>query len=45
MLLNNQQVTEEMEEKIKNYMETHKNGTTTIKNLWDITKAILRRLW
>ena len=42
MLLNNQWVTEEIKEEIKKYLETNENGNTTIQNLWDTAKAVLR---
>ena len=42
MLLNNQQITEEIKEEIKKYLETIDNGNTMIQNLWDAAKAILR---
>ena len=42
MLLNNQWITEEIKEEIKKHQETNENETTTIWNLWDATKAILR---
>ena len=38
-LLNNQEITEE----IKKYLETNDNENTTIQNLWDAAKAVLRR--
>ena len=38
MLLNNQEITEE----IKKYLETNDNENTTIQNLWDAAKAVLR---
>ena len=38
MLLNNQWITEE----IKKYLEINKNENTTIQNLWDAAKAVLR---
>ena len=41
-LLNNQEVTEEIKEEIKKYLETNDNENTTIQNLWDAAKAILR---
>ena len=40
--LNNQQVTEEIKRKIKNYLETNDNVNTTTQNLWDAEKAVLR---
>ena len=41
-LLNNQEITEEIKEKIKKYLETNDNENTTIQNLWDAAKAVLR---
>ena len=42
-LLNNQKITEEIKEEIKNiYLETNENERTVIQNLWDATKAVLR---
>ena len=38
MLLNNQEIKEE----IKKYLQTNENGNTTIQNLWDAAKAVLR---
>ena len=43
MLLNNQWITEEIKEEIKKYLETNENESTTIQNLWDAAKAVLRR--
>ena len=40
MLLNNQEITEEIKEEVK--IETNNNENTTIQNLWDAAKAVLR---
>ena len=42
MLLNNQWITEEIKEEIKKYLEANDNKATTLQNLWDAAKAILR---
>ena len=42
MLLTNQEMTEELKEEIKKYLETNDNENTMIQNLWDAAKAILR---
>ena len=41
-LLNNQEITEEIKEEIKKYLETNDNENTTIENLWDAGKAVVR---
>ena len=41
-LLNNQEITEEIKERIKKYLETNDNENMTIQNLWDAAKAVLR---
>ena len=41
MLLNNM-VNNEIKEEIKRYLETNENEDSTIQNLWDAGKAILR---
>ena len=41
-LLNNQEITEEIKEEIKKYLETNYNENTMIPNLWDAAKAVLR---
>ena len=42
MLLKNQWVNEEIKREIKKYLKTNDNENTTIQNLWDATKAVLR---
>ena len=42
-LLNNQEIIEEVKEEIQKYLETNDNENTTIQNLWDAAKAVLRR--
>ena len=41
-LLNNQEITEEIKEETKKYLETNDNENKTTQNLWDAAKAILR---
>ena len=41
-LLNNQEITEEIKEEFKNYLETYENENTETQNLWDAAKAVLR---
>ena len=42
-LLKNQEITEEIKEEIKTYLETNDNENVTIQKLWDAAKAVLRR--
>ena len=41
-LLYNQEITEEIKEEIKKYLETNDNENTMTQNLWDAAKAVLR---
>ena len=41
-LLNNQEITDEIKEEIRNYLETNDNENMTTQNLWDAAKADLR---
>ena len=41
-LLNNQEITEEIKEEIRKYLETNDNENTMTQNLWDAAKAVLR---
>ena len=38
MSLSNQQITEEVKEESKQYLETNENENTTIQNLWNAAK-------
>ena len=40
MLLKNQWISEEIKEEIKKYLETNDNENTTIRNVWDMAKAV-----
>ena len=42
MLLNNQWITEEIKEEIKEYLAANGNKHRTLQNLWDAAKAVLR---
>ena len=42
MLLNNEQITEEIKMEIKICTETNDNENTTMQNLWDLVKTVLR---
>ena len=41
-LLKKQEITEEIKEEIKKYLETNDNEYMMIQNLWDVAKAVLR---
>ena len=41
-LLNNQEITEEVKQEIKKYLETNDNENTMTQNLWDAAKAVQR---
>ena len=41
-LLKNQEITEEIKEELKKYLETNDNENTVAQNLWDAAKAVLR---
>ena len=43
MLLNNQEIIEEIKEEMKTYLETNDDENITTQNLWDASKAVLRR--
>ena len=43
MLQNNKEITEEIKEEIKKYLETNNNENTMTQNLWDAAKAVLSR--
>ena len=41
-LLNNQEITEEIKEEIKKYLETNDSENPVTQNLWDAAKTVLR---
>ena len=45
MLLNNQEVTEEIKEEIKKYIEIIDNKNMTTQNLWDAAEAVIRGIF
>ena len=42
ILLKNERVNQEIREELKRFMETTENEDTTIQNLWDTAKPVLR---
>ena len=42
ILLSDQDITEEIKEEIKKYLETNDNENRTTQNLWDAAKAVVR---
>ena len=42
MLVNNQWLNEDIKEEIRKYLEANENGDTTLQNLYDVAKAVLR---
>ena len=42
MILSNEWVKNEIREEVKKYLETNEYELTTIQNLWDTAKAVLR---
>ena len=42
ILLKDEMVNQEIREELKKFMETNENEDTTVQNLWDTVKAVLR---
>ena len=45
ILLKNEWANQAVKEEIKKYMEVNENDNTTIQNLWDAAKAVIRRMY
>ena len=45
MLLNNEWVNNEIKEEIKKFLETNENEHTTVQNIWNTAKAVLRGMF
>ena len=45
MLLNSEWIMNEIREEMKKFLETNENEPTTIQNLWDTAKAVLRGMF
>ena len=45
MLRNNHWITEEIKEKTEKHLEANDNKDTTLQNLWDTAKAVLREVY
>ena len=43
ILLKDEWVNQEIKKELKRFMETNENEDTTVQNLWDSAKAVLRR--
>ena len=41
-MLKNEWVNQEIKEEIKNYMEANESENTTVGNVWDATKVVVR---
>ena len=42
ILLKDERVKQEIREELKRFVETNENEDTTVQNLWDTAKAVLR---
>ena len=44
ILLKDERVNQEIREELKRFMETNENEGSTVQNLWDTAKAVLREI-